>query len=134
MAKPLEKYVLVIHTGTTNQSAVDELNEQLNLIGFDVMEKTDTERNLSSKLNNEVIGVVLMDSPKISTRALRLNNRLVPIVVFGSYRSNPPGDVCCTSNSRIAASYLKSECLLREVLTHHVDHLFEEETSASSAA
>jgi hypothetical protein len=124
----------VITGAKTDEHPLNELHRQLNIHGFDVVERADTEPRLSGRHEDAVIGIVLMDSPKVSTRGIRMKNRLVPIVVFGSYRSDPPGDVCCTSKSRIAASYLKSECLLREVLTHHVDHLFEEETSASSAA
>ncbi len=133
MVKVLEKYVLVITGARADERTLNELLGQLNINGFDAMAVTDAGPHLSNKHKDAVVGIVLMDSPKVSTRALRLNNRLVPIVVFGSYRSNPPGDVCCTSNSRIAASYLRSECLLREVLTHHVDHLFEEKAATSAA-
>ena len=132
-AEPLKEYVLVITGAKTEEADLDGLHRQLNRLGFDVMEKTDTERNLSGKLHDEVIGVVLMDSPKVSTRALRINNCLVPIVVLGGYRSDPPGDVCCTMSSTLAARYLKSECALRHILAHRADSLFEEEAVATAA-
>ena len=132
MKKPLEEYVLVVHAKTADQARLDDLCKQLGGCGFDAMQKTDAEHNLNDKLADDVVGVVLMDSPAVSTRALRINNRLVPIVVFGSYRSDPPGDVCCTGSAKLAASYLKSECALRRMIAQRADSLFEEK--AASAA
>ena len=133
MRKPLEEYVLVICTEAADQAKLDDLCKQLGNSGFDAMLKTDAEGNMNGKLADDVVGVILVDSPAVSTRALRSNNRLVPIVVLGSYRSNPPGDACCTESAKIAASYLKSECALRYVIAQRVDSLFGEQEAANAA-